>query len=303
MKKIFLVFNENLYFYSMCSNEKENVFCKQIFSRNRIIFFIARVMRKLNLSIPSIFYGNWKYYIKKSNIIVISDYAYCKNLVNYIKRKNPKCKVYFYFMNSINKEREYYLNYILQEIPKNRIFTFDPQNAKEFSLIFKPTPYHYISLDCNKEIKYDLLFVGRDKGRSSFFESLNSFCINNCIKSKIFIMGKNVSKELKLNKYISYLDYLELVKESSILLEIVSKNQSGISLRTLEAVFYKKKIITNNFYMKNYFFYDLIKENVFFLDIDNVNYEHLFRFMKKPYFEQNLDISELEFENWMNSFE
>ena len=51
-----------------------------------------------------------------------------------------------------------------------------------------------------------------------------------------------------------------------MILELTKKNQAGLTLRALEALFYEKKLITDNENIKEYDFYD--SNNIFILKQD-----------------------------------
>ena len=67
----------------------------------------------------------------------------------------------------------------------------------------------------------------------------------------------------------------------------------------MEALFYEKKLITNNKNIINYDFY--CKENIFILEKDDI--EELPQFLKTPYKKiDNEIVNKYEFENWLEGF-
>lgn len=69
-------------------------------------------------------------------------------------------------------------------------------------------------------------------------------------------------------KGISYLENIRNVSRCSCVVDITA-GQAGISLRPLEALFFDKKLITNNKSIKEYSFYH--PSNIFVLEEDNLN--------------------------------
>ena len=67
---------------------------------------------------------------------------------------------------------------------------------------------------------------------------------------------------------IDFLEYLNLVKNSKILLDFKVKEHNGLSLRFFESLKYQKKIITNNRSVMEYDFYN--PKNIFILHQDNI---------------------------------
>ena len=64
-----------------------------------------------------------------------------------------------------------------------------------------------------------------------------------------------------------------------------------------EALFLKKKLITNNIALKNEWFYD--EPNMFILRIDRRN---VYEFVKGDYIDNKLNLDELNFSYWISRF-
>ena len=67
-------------------------------------------------------------------------------------------------------------------------------------------------------------------------------------------------------KRLSYPDYLKKAASSSIILEIMRPGHAGLSLRPLEALFFRKKLITDNPAIRNSEVYH--PDNIFILGED-----------------------------------
>ncbi len=73
-------------------------------------------------------------------------------------------------------------------------------------------------------------------------------------------------KECVYEKRLSYPDYLKKAASSSIILEIMRPGHAGLSLRPLEALFFRKKLITDNPAIRNSEVYH--PDNIFILGED-----------------------------------
>ena len=80
------------------------------------------------------------------------------------------------------------------------------------------------------------------------------------------------------NEYISYEEYLEYVKKSRCIIDIYQVGQSGLTRRPLEALFYNKKLLTNNPWIVEFDFYQ--KSNIFLLQ--ELNIAEIQKFMQQP---------------------
>lgn len=94
--------------------------------------------------------------------------------------------------------------------------------------------------------------------------------------------NKNEIKNPKI-KYrkdrITFLENLKKVEEADVLLDFVDPVHNGLSIRFFEALYYKKKVITDNLMVRNYDFYHT--NNIFVLE--NNNYKDIEAFLKLPY--------------------
>ena len=132
-----------------------------------------------------------------------------------------------------------------------------------------------------------------NKGRKEIIQNYNKIFEQNKLKTKIFIIEG--SKD-----YIDYEDYLVYVSQSLAILDIVNENVDGLTLRCMEALFFSKKLITNNKAIKTYDFYN--SDNIFILGEDNL--EDISLFIRKPYKKLDKDILEYyDFESWLKRFE
>ena len=82
-------------------------------------------------------------------------------------------------------------------------------------------------------------------------------------------------------------------------MDIMADNQNGLTLRPMEAMFFKKKLITNNADIINYNFYN--SENIFILGQRPL--EEIPAFLDEPVREVPEDIlDEYRMENWLEDF-
>ena len=79
---------------------------------------------------------------------------------------------------------------------------------------------------------------------------------------------------------MSYPDYIDEVKKSRVLCDVTQKNQSGLTLRVLEAIFFSKKLITNNLFIEKYDFYN---PNNILIYTSHTTKDDVLSFLMKPY--------------------
>jgi hypothetical protein len=117
---------------------------------------------------------------------------------------------------------------------------------------------------------------------------------------KVFLYIVEQSKIHDKIKELSYPKFLDFLNDTNGILEIVQHNQTGLTLRTMESLFYNKKLVTTNKSLKDYSFYH--SNNIFILGENPLN--DLPRFLNEKY--HVLEKEQIEFfkpYNWIQRFD
>lgn len=190
----------------------------------------------------------------------------------------------------------------------DRIFVFDPEDVKRYpsyNLVFLPNCY-FGETDFTQPSEIDLLYIGQ------FIEKRHQqlFSIHNYLESQQMHYSSHTSlyqgrdfvplhhKILHHKISTTYQENIDFVKKSKTLIDFKRDEHDGLSLRFFEAMQYGKKIITDNFSVKNYDFYH--PNNIFVTNY--VNLEGLVDFLQSPY--QSLPselVEKYSFKNWINT--
>ena len=252
--------------------------------------FIYRLFRKLKIP-KSIFFASWKKKIKKYKKVIIFDNTYDEYLTKYIKKKNPQIKIILWYWNSM-------VEYNNENIAKDdsyidEIWTYNRFDAKDYGLKYNPQFYSKKIKSVNTNIQNDIIFMGRDKGRKEELINLKDSFNGLNLQTEFIIIEKE--KDL-----ITYDSYIEKVLKSKCILDYGNFESCGLSLRPLEALFLKKKLITNNKDIINYDFYN--NNNIFVLGLDNI--AKLNDFINSEYIEIDQKIVDYyDFDNWLKRFD
>lgn len=143
----------------------------------------------------------------------------------------------------------------------DKILTFDPKDAKENGWIYCNQLYSAYPV-VQKEINWDLVYVGAVKNRLNACLKLIEECQRNSISSYIRLLcfDKTVAKQLpaqvRMRRYLTYPKLLELTLQARCVFDTTQEGQSGTTLRYYEAVVYNKKLLTNNPHITELPFYD-----------------------------------------------
>lgn len=256
--------------------------------------FIKRIFRKLHLNYIEIYqkiwYGNWIIDNQKYKRIILFDSVLNIKIIEEIKKKFPNSELIFWFWNSISnskqiKEIEYLKNENIE------IWSFDIEDCKKYHLKYN-TQFYFCEESKKKSIldEREIYFVGYDKGRIKLLEGIGEIFCQQKI-SFLFEVVKDRRKkypknELKyfIKKVKRYGEVLFEIEKSKAILEINSRNQTGLTLRAMESLFYNKKLISNNKSLKKYDFYD--SNNIFIFENMEKEIEELKKFLKMPYNEE-----------------
>lgn len=178
-----------------------------------------------------------------------------------------------------------------QEYPKflklfpyfNKNFTFEPQDAKQYDLHFRPLFFidDYHEVVENFELKYDVVFIGSaHTDRYLIGEKLRKMCDSQNLKTffyyyapskAAFLLKKVFDQNLKkFNlkklsfKKLKHSEIAAIYAESCSVLDINKPFQAGLTMRTFETLASSKKLLTTNLDIRNYPFYS--EANVMILD-------------------------------------
>ena len=102
-----------------------------------------------------------------------------------------------------------------------------------------------------------------------------------------------------MEKGINYEQILKYIAESKCIIDIVQEGQGGLTWRPLEAMFYRKKMITNFKDIKEYDFYK--KDNIFIIGEDDPS--NIKNFVNTGYVDipQNI-IKKYTIDGWIENF-
>ena len=144
-----------------------------------------------------------------------------------------------------------------------KAYTFDPADAKAFDIELTDQVFrHDPPTDVPPGKDIDLSFIGTDKGRlpelvrwKTVFEDRGMTTLFHIVADRHGSYSAQ-DRALLADRWISYADTLAYARRSKCLLELLQDTQSGPTMRSLEALFFNCKLITNNASIVACGFYD-----------------------------------------------
>lgn len=299
-KKIAVIYyDENTCFAKLI--QKTNVTVVSAYKKTNLLL---RIIRKIHFNLKI---RNKDIWFKKNNnlenyeIILIFDPAINKNYLEYISNLYPQKKIILWYWNPVR----YSIN--PKEI-NNKIekWSYSLQDCNKYDLYYNTTFYFKeLTAKYNMNIfklQYDIYFIGKNKGRLEMllkykkeFEALGLSTNFHITPDKWYEKWKN----LKYKHNIDYDKVIDQILKSKSILDIIQDENDGLTLRTMESIFFEKKLITNNKTIRNYDFY--CNENIFILGEENIL--ELPAFLKSPYLKLDSSIiDKYDFKNWILKF-
>ncbi len=167
----------------------------------------------------------------------------------------------------------------------DEVYSFDREDVEKYNLKFRPLFFaDQFALDRKNEYKYDISFVGTvhsdrylvlNKIRERYQNKYNLY-LYLYIQMKMIYYVKhiflNAFRKASIGEFkfksLSHADSAIIYNSTKCIIDIQQKKQIGLSMRSIEALGAKKKLITTNEDIKNYDFYN--HQNILIINRDNI---------------------------------
>ena len=237
-----------------------------------------------------------------------------KRILERLQNNQKGASFILYLWDSIQnyKGKELLLPYF------DKAFSFDNSDTKKYSALhFLPLFYipSYMSNSSTRKIQYDLCFIGTGHSdRYQLVKKIEEIAKENklsifsffYLQSKlIYWFRKFFDKKLRLS-HISHFSFsslnqkqvIDIIKKSKVIIDIEHQGQVGLTMRTIEILGCKKKLLTTNKCIKEYDFYN--KKNIYILDRNRPSFD--MEFFNTPYEELDQSIyDKYSLENWLKT--
>lgn len=200
-------------------------------------------------------------------------------------------KKYYWIWDPIKEDEKTYYRTVFETMKKEGFepSTFDPLNANEFSLNLYKQFFKKIEPQV-KVILNDFYFIGFAKKRESQLKKLSLVLKEYKLNFKLIYNARDC---------ISYKENIDNILHTRCVVDIVQDGQIGITLRPLEALFLRKKLITNNKSIINENFYT--PKNIFVIDLDD--FSKIKEFIESPFSDiEDKIVKQYTVDAWLNHF-
>jgi hypothetical protein len=222
---------------------------------------------------------------KKYDVVLLisgQSLSFTEKMMDTIKKSQPQAKFILYQWDSL-KNFPYILN---MHRFFDKKFSFDREDCSKnknlnFLPLFFSEKYENIGKNTGKDYRYDFCFVGTAHPKKYKFIKIMSEQLKKVypkqfiyyfFPSKIVYYYRKLKnpefKNAKISEFhfkpVNGIEMDNLISESRCILDSAQEGQLGLTIRVLEALGAKKKLITTNKDVINYDFYK--KENIYIYD-------------------------------------
>lgn len=226
-----------------------------------------------------------------------------------LRKKLPNAKFYMYQWDSLvhndYKSKIKYFDYI---------YSFDENDAQKLNIDYLPLFYTqgYAEIaDVFDNIEYDLVFYGTyHSDRLEMIKQIDKICIDKKIKlyyhlyaGRISLIVLYLKGKIALDDFKYFKTYTEPMNKivdrysrTKGVLDIEKTNQTGLTIRTLEALGSNRKLVTTNENIKKSELYN--DKNIFVIDRDNLSINKDFIDTKNEFSDK---IRNYHIEDWLKN--
>lgn len=254
---------------------------------------LRKLWTHIGMPFENIWYGEWKNKIQEFELIIVFDSIHSSKMLEYI-HKHTKARLIFWHWNPIKTNEEIKIISNTQNICEH--WTFNQYDAEKYKMHLN-NQFFFYQQERSFRLKEEAFFVGTDKGRYDQLMELSKYLIDNGINPDFHIVDAHKEGKFYQKDYMQYDAVLRHLRKSRYLVEIVQEDQNGLTARTLEAMFFGKKLITNNAQVKKCSFFD--RDNIYVMN-DGLDIN---AFFEKPF--RDIERSKLfrySAEGWIKNF-
>lgn len=269
-KRILLLIPSFFNYYKAIVNELKKVGAKQVdvilenFVEKSLLYRFIYVKNNKTRKLYT-----EKYYLNRINeinlsydfVVVVRGEAITPRIMERMKEKNPDAKFIMYQWDSVRNNPN---SLSIQQYFDN-IYTFDPEDAYKYNWRYRPLFYIEEGSNTSTETKeIDFTMIGTlYYNRAILFSKIYNYCKKNSyvffshIYSPrfVFLLHKFILRDTKYSymrksdvKFFSIdtKDLNKIYEKSRVLVDYTADDQTGLTMRTIESIGHRCKLITNN---------------------------------------------------------
>lgn len=216
-------------------------------------------------------------------VLVVNVEAMPISFLEKVRESNPHSVFLLYMWDSLSN-KTHTIDYLSLF---DRIYSFDPEDCrKNPNILFRPLFFlnEYARLSYEQSYEYDFSFVGTaHSDRYALIQKIYNQIQSLGLKSywylylqdlKLFYWNKITNSSFAkahLHDFqynaLSKNEVLDVVEKSRVIIDIQHPNQIGLTMRVIEILGARRKLVTTNASIKDYEFY--LEDNILVIDREN----------------------------------
>jgi len=175
--------------------------------------------------------------------------------IEYIKKRDKRNKILFMMQDIMARK---FLDPDMRNLdivkPKvDLITTYDKNEAQKYGFTFMKEEFYESWVEVTEPIDFDtdLLFIGHRKERFDFLLEIAQYLSSQGVRCDFIIAGvdeadrEQVEGVSYVEGYLPYAEYVAKIQRSRCILEVAQAGSVAHTLRTSEALVYRRKLLTN----------------------------------------------------------
>lgn len=236
--------------------------CGKILEMIHHIHFSFAINKRIRLPLQQIWKRMYsleqiKFDDSKKYCIIYTDVSAARTDVKYLESLSKRANVtlVLVMVNTMARRGSLILN---RRSCFELIYSFDPKDCQKYGFIYHQNCYSKKPID-KGIIENDVFYVGVSKGRAEMLGEVYKRIVSGGANAQFYISGvksnDNKVNGIHYNQWLSYAQILDFIRKTNCIVEIMDGEQEGVTLRTMEAICYNKKLLTNNQSMRNSKYY------------------------------------------------
>lgn len=306
MKKVLILSQTNKDDYALKEWRKNGVETGiTLKEQPKLLRAVRRLWIKFHFPLQSMWYGDWKKTFLNYDCVLLHGTWLAEDIPHWMRKQANKQKkdiklIWWYWNKVVALDQPERVSE--KDCEK---WSFDKKDCETYGMRHN-TQYYFKSFQLPKaKILQDIYFLGTDGGRKVQLLDLYEQFLKQHFKVDFNIYISQIlpedmdKQECFITRKMDYQENLKHIAESKAVLEVLREGQSGQTLRALECLFYRKKLITNDKSVKKYDYYH--SQNIFVLGEDDL--ERLPIFLDEPFADVSEEmIEKYDCKQWLERF-
>ena len=251
--------------------------CNRLLRGVRYLHFKSGILSRYK----TIWFSDWKKQISRYTDIVMMDSIYDYTPLQYIRKQNPHANIRFCFRNRVD---ERITHSVLHRRPSElrneyacELWSYSKDDCAAYDMVHYDQFFIIPEDILNKSlpISLDAYFIGEEKNRMEQLMKIKKMLDDLGLITRFEVVVKdphrtfNEEESRLLVPKRPYSEVLDTILRSRCIIDVVGEINYGMTYRSLEACFLKKKLITNYAEIVDADFYN--PQNIFILGRDDIN--------------------------------